>query len=357
MRLIRHYISKEILFTFGATLIVLLAILLVQRLALMLNEVMSGGISPNVIFSMIGIQILRFIAELVPLSFLLASIVAFGRLYKDSEMTAMFALGMPLSTLYRLLFQITVPLAAILLLLNFFLIPHFSLRFHDIQQQAREEAQLTIIKAGTFKELSRGKNTVYVKEISENQQEIQDVFIKTQGENSEYSITLAKTGRQEIDPQIGTRFLILNDGNRYTFAKNGVVDILKFQEIILRLDNSSGYNVPKNAALSTSQLLSKLGDPNYKGYDGEFHRRLSAAISLLILTLMIPTLSHSNPRQGRFGNLLMAVFIYVVYFNLINLSQAWIRKGATPAALGMWWVHGIMLIIALFVAYRFSKRM
>jgi len=200
--LILHYISREILFTFSATLIVLLAILLVQRLALMLTEVINGGISPNVILSMIGIQILRFIAELVPLSFLLASIAAFGRLYKDSEMTAMFALGMPITTLYRLLFQLAVPLSIILLLLNFFLIPYFSMRFHDVQQQAREEAQLTIIKAGTFKELSRGKNIVYVKEISEDQQEIQDVFIKTLGRDGEYSITLAKSGRQEVDPPL-----------------------------------------------------------------------------------------------------------------------------------------------------------
>lgn len=357
MRIIRHYISKEILFTFSATLIVLLAILLVQRLALMLNEVMSGGISPNVIFSMIGIQVLRFVAELVPLSFLLASIVAFGRLYKDSEMTAMFALGMPLSTLYRLLFQLSIPLSAILLLLNFFLIPHFSLRFHDIQQQAREEAQLTIIKAGTFKELSRGKNTVYVRQISDNQQEINDVFIKTLGNDGEYSITLAKTGRQEVDPQVGTRFLILKEGKRYTFHKNGAIDILDYQEIVLRLDGSSENVVPKNAALPTSVLMEKLGDPAYKGYDGEFHRRLSAAFSLIILTLMIPALAHSGPRQGRFGNLLAAIFIYVIYFNLLNLAQGWIRKGVLPVSLGMWWVHGVMLLVALVIAYRFSKRM
>ncbi len=354
MRIIRHYISKEILFTFAATIIVLLAILLVQRLALMLNEVMSGGISPNVIFSMIGIQILRFVAELVPLSFLLASIVAFGRLYKDSEMTAMFALGMPLSTLYRLLFQITIPLAAILLLLNFFMIPHFSLRFHDIQQQAREEAQLTIIKAGTFKELSRGKNTVYVREISDNQQEIKDVFIRTQEKNGDYSVTLAKTGRQEIEPNSGIRFLILNDGNRYSFAKSGAIDVLNFQEVVLRLDTNAEQVVPRMAAFSTKELLSNLDNVLYQR---EFERRLSTAISLLIVVLMIPALSHSNPRQGRFGNLLVAIFIYVIYFNLLNMAQTWMRKGITPDWLGLWWTHVVMLIVALVIAYRFSKRM
>ena len=354
MRIIRHYISKEILFTFSATLVVLLAILLVQRLALMLNEVMSGGISPNVILSMIGIQVLRFVAELVPLSFLLASIVAFGRLYKDSEMTAMFALGMPLSTLYRLLFQLAMPLAAILLLLNFFLIPHFSLRFHDIQQQAREEAQLTIVKAGTFKELSRGKNIVYTREISDDQQQIKDVFIKTLGNAGEYAITLAKTGRQEIEPQSGARFLVLNDGKRYTFAKDGSIDILEYEEIILRLDGSGENVIPKMAAFSTSEITSNLGNVLYQR---AFERRFSSAISILVLVVMIPALAHSGPRQGRFGNLLAAIFIYVIYFNLLNLAQTWMRKGMLPSWLGLWWVHVVMLAVAAVIAYRFSKRM
>jgi len=354
MRIIRHYISREILFTFSATLVVLLAILLVQRLALLLTEVINGGISPNVILSMIGIQILRFVAELVPLSFLLASIAAFGRLYKDSEMTAMFALGMPLSTLYRLLLQMAMPLAAILLLLNFFLIPHFSLRFHDIQQQARAEAQLTLVKAGTFKELSRGKNIVYAREISDNQEQIKDVFIKTIENDSGYSITLAKTGRQEVDMQTGIRFLVLNDGNRYTFTKNGSIDVLNYQEIILRLDSKTEQTIPRMAAFSTSEIMSKLSDVLYQR---EFERRLSSAISLLIIVLMIPALAHSGPRQGRFGNLLAAIFIYVIYFNLLNLAQTWMRKGITPYWLGLWWVHVVMLAIAAVIAYRFSKRM
>ncbi|MBS7816315.1 LPS export ABC transporter permease LptF [Wohlfahrtiimonas chitiniclastica] len=354
MKILRHYISREILLTLSATLIVLLAILLVQRLALMLNEVMNGGISANVIFSMIGIQILRFVAELVPLSFLLASIVAFGRLYKDSEMTAMFALGMPLTNLYRVLFQLAVPFSIILLLLNFWVIPYFSQKHFAIQQQAREEAQLTVVKAGTFRELSRGKNIVYVREISENQQEIKDVFIKTLEDEGAYTITLAKTGHQIVDRETGVRFLVLENGKRYSFLKNGGIDVLDYQEITLRLDSSTQPVFPKLATYSTREIVDNL---NRTDFNSEFNRRFASAISVLILAIMIPALAHSNPRQGRFGKLLSAIFIYVVYFNLLNVAQNWVRKGVTPSWLGMWWVHGVMLIVALVIAYRYSKRL
>ncbi len=119
MNIIRRYITKEIVTTLSATLIILLSILLVQRLALMLNDAASSGMSFKLIFSIFGVQLLKFTSDLFPISFLMASIMAFGRLYKDSEMTAMYALGIPIKEIYRLLFYLALPFSFILILLNF----------------------------------------------------------------------------------------------------------------------------------------------------------------------------------------------------------------------------------------------
>ncbi len=39
-----------------------------------------------------------------------------------------------------------------------------------------------------------------------------------------------------------------------------------------------------------------------------------------------------NPRAGRSGNLVFALFAFVVYFNLLNLGQSWISVGAANFA-------------------------
>jgi lipopolysaccharide export system permease protein len=39
------------------------------------------------------------------------------------------------------------------------------------------------------------------------------------------------------------------------------------------------------------------------------------------------TVSSVNPRAGRSGNLIFALFAFVVYFNLLNLGQNWIGNG------------------------------
>ena len=43
----------------------------------------------------------------------------------------------------------------------------------------------------------------------------------------------------------------------------------------------------------------------------------------------------------------MAVLIYAVYNNLLSIFQAWTAQGKIPAWLGLWPVHGAMILILL----------
>lgn len=208
MKLINRYIRREVLTTFVAVLLVLISILLVQRLAFYLNQVINGTLSQSAVFSLLGLQIVRFITELLPLSFLLASILAFGRLYKDSEMTAFYALGMPVKRLYRILLQIGIPLSFLILVLNFWLVPEIAQIQEIVLKKAREDAQLTILKTGVFQQFAGGKQTIYVQSINANDGTLENIFIKTSGNSGEHIVTFAKTGSQEIDEN-NTRFVIL----------------------------------------------------------------------------------------------------------------------------------------------------
>jgi lipopolysaccharide export system permease protein len=42
---------------------------------------------------------------------------------------------------------------------------------------------------------------------------------------------------------------------------------------------------------------------------------------------------------------------YLVYWNLITAGQAWVARGAIPPALGLWWTHAAVLLLALAVIF------
>ena len=57
-----------------------------------------------------------------------------------------------------------------------------------------------------------------------------------------------------------------------------------------------------------------------------------------------------NPRAGRSLNLVLALLVYMVYSNLLSISQAWIAQSRISLATGLWGVHALMLLL-LFVMF------
>ena len=70
-----------------------------------------------------------------------------------------------------------------------------------------------------------------------------------------------------------------------------------------------------------------------------------AAVNLVLLGLAV---SSVNPRVGRSGNTLFALFSFVIYFNLLNLGQSWISSGQVTFAGLMLGLHGGVLLLAVF---------
>jgi lipopolysaccharide export system permease protein len=70
---------------------------------------------------------------------------------------------------------------------------------------------------------------------------------------------------------------------------------------------------------------------------------------VLILAILAVPLSRLRPRQGRYSRLWLAILIYFFYIGLASAARVWLTKGEVPAALGLWWVHGLVITVALVV--------
>ena len=77
---------------------------------------------------------------------------------------------------------------------------------------------------------------------------------------------------------------------------------------------------------------------------GELAWRLGLALAALNFVVIAVAVSSVNPRAGRSGNLVFALFAFVVYYNLLNLGQNWIAGGRTSFAGFMLALHGGVLL-------------
>ncbi len=199
-----------------------------------------------------------------------------------------------------------------------------------------------------------GSRVTYTKELSADRAELGGIFISEKRLSREgdkergITVLVAESGRQEIQAD-GSRYLILENGYRYD-GNPGQADYRAIQYdtygVLLPKPSVSG-EISEREAVPTRDLL---GSDNPR-FQSELQWRLSIPVLVFVVTLLAVPLSRVNPRQGRFLKLLPAILLYMTYLALLIAARGALDKGQIPQALGLWWVHGIFVLIGFALLY------
>ena len=91
--ILRRYILREVVTAWLVVTGVLLIILLASELVGVLERAAAYQYPRGVVLELIGLGALQYLSILLPVGLLLGVVLAFGRLYADSEMAAALACG------------------------------------------------------------------------------------------------------------------------------------------------------------------------------------------------------------------------------------------------------------------------
>jgi lipopolysaccharide export system permease protein len=84
----------------------------------------------------------------------------------------------------------------------------------------------------------------------------------------------------------------------------------------------------------------------------ELEWRIGLPLSAAILALLAIPLSYVNPRAGRSLNVVLAIVLYMLYNNMISVTNAWVSQGKLSPAAGLWGLHALMLGVTVLMFYR-----
>ncbi|MHC6227157.1 LPS export ABC transporter permease LptF [Pseudomonas sp. X10] len=349
-----RYLSREVLVTLSAVSAVLLVIIMSGRFIKYLAQAAQGALDPSVLFLIMGYRLPGFLQLILPLGLFLGILLAYGRLYLESEMTVLSATGM---SQQRLLAMTLAPAALVALLvawLSLSLAPQGVDRVAQIINQQDALTEFDTLVPGRFQTLRDGTRVTYTEELSDDRVNLAGVFISEKRFNQDKtkdrgpSVLVAEKGHQEVQAD-GNRYLILENGYRYD-GNPGQADYraIKYDTYGVLLPKPEvSDEVTEREAIPTSQLF---GSDNLRER-AELQWRLSLPLLVFVVTLMAVPLSRVNPRQGRFLKLLPAILLYMAYLTMLISVRGALEKGKLPIALGMWWVHGLFLAIGLLLLY------
>ena len=319
----------------------------------LLGDAAAGNVSNHVILKLVGMEALRVMGAITPPAFFLSILFTLGQLYRHSEMTALSAGGVGILRIFRAVFLAALPVTLLVLWLSLDLRPWANSINDELLSKQDIKAEFNSAVAGRFTESSRGDLVFYVESISEDRTRLKQVFVQNR-QHGELGLIVSEEGYQYIDEKTGEHFVVLKKGHRYEGVPgSNNYTVGEFEEYGVRLKlESKGQPRTRVRSLPTSVLLE--GDK--LSYRVEFEYRLMLPVAVLVFTFISVPLSYSQPREGMYGRLVLAILFYLLFVNLMALSGAWMESGATPVWLGRWWVHPLMLALTGLVVFVRSPR-
>ncbi len=352
--IITRYLVKEILKALGGVLLVLFLIALSAQLVGLFSKVAAGTIHINTVLKLFGLYNLTIIPFILPLGLYLAILLALGRLYQDSEMAALAASGIGPARLVRAVLLVAVLLAVIQGVFSLFLGPWADERGDQLRLQTQQLTDIQGVTPGRFQELPQGRGVIYIESISHDLSRVNNIFVQQQ-DGPRNSRIVAETGHIEVDQKTGDRILILENGHRYE-GQPGEEDytILDFKRHGVRIEEKQIEAVHlRRKAMPTRLLLEPHDNPaEMMARITEFQWRVSSALSCIVLALLAVPLSKTSRRQSRYSRLAIAIVIYLLLSNMLNVGRTWLQEGQVPPWVGLWWVHIAAAIVAFALVLR-----
>lgn len=342
-------VRRELARGFAATLVVILTIVITMLLIRTVGQAAKGQIAPQDVVLLLGYVTLGYLPLMLALSLFVAIVVTLGRMYRDSEMVIWFASGVPLTRFVRPVLRTSWPVLLVVVGLVLLAWPWSNRQIAELRERYAQRSDLSRVAPGVFQTSSDGQRVFFIERQGDAGGDARNVFVLARRGEVE-SVTSARQGRLETEGD--ARFLVLSSGQRNDVdAASGERTLARFEDYRLladeRIAQRAGELAPR--ATPTAELIGRPGTPAR----AELAWRIGLALGATNLTLLGIGLSAAHPRRATNWNLLFALLSFIVYYNLINVSQAWIAGGRVGMGVSLLGLHGTALALALaLIAWR-----
>ncbi len=358
--IIFRYLLKEVAKTQLAVFLVLMTIFISQKFVRVLGDASEGSIPGQMVMIFIALKIPDLAGMMLPLSLFLGILLAYGRIYADSEMTVLHACGVSEWYVVRVTLVLAFVTAIFTGVFTLYLAPMASEYQYQVKDKLAADSGLSSLVAGRFQKTGNENAVIFIHDKNRDDNSFNKVFVaqlpdENHSEESiiNSSLVYAKKG-QVFEEESGSQRLVLSDGTRYhSDAANGEFQSVAFDKYYIQIqDQEVEQKHRKLSALPTQQLLSPTDAKSAAEYGATIQWRIAFPLACIILTFIAVPLSVVNPRQGKFAKMFPALMLFLGYFLLLTSMRSGVERQALPSSIGLWPIH----ISALFLGVIFLMK-
>jgi len=353
LRVLDRYLLREVIHGWLAITLILWFVIITNRLVRYLAKAAAGELPADVILTLLAVKTFWFLVYIMPFALALGVVMALGRLYRDNEMAVLAACGIGPARLYRPLLATGFVLALLLGWLALWVSPDVSAYGERMEKLARQSADVTLLMAGRFNSIRDGRMTFYAEQLSKDRTRMENLFVHVAGDPRKEKlpqVMVAESAYRMTDHDTGDSYMVFVNGTRYEGSPGQAgYRVMQFREQGVRIEVKGKVdNMSRESDVPTSRLL----ESEDAVYAAELQWRLSVPITVMVLVVLAVPLGSMSPRQSKHSGMVVAVLVYLIYYNLLGTARAWVEQGSIPPQIGLWWVHLLPLLLAFMLLNR-----
>ncbi|OJU87169.1 MAG: LPS export ABC transporter permease LptF [Burkholderiales bacterium 66-5] len=338
-------LRKELSRSFGATLVVIVTIVMTIMLVRTLGQASRGSVDPGDVLLVMGFTVLGQLPTILSLSLFVAIVNTLSRMYRDSEMVIWFGAGRGLLGMLAPLLRFAWPIVLAVGALSLIIWPWANQQIDELKTRYEQRSDVDRIAPGEFQETADGSRVFFIDKDTPSANTATKIFVATTAPDRE-TVTSAKSARLKIED--GQRTALLSNGERLEIllARPGL-RISEFAEYGTRIGQAQAADQGAGSTKTATTLaLVESSSPVLRAELGWRLGLVLAVFNLVVLGLAVAVV---QPRAGRSAGVMFALFAFMAYYNLMNVGQSWVgaQRLSLPAlVLGL---HGGMLAIGLLI--------
>jgi len=361
MKILRKYLLKEISAMFLFSLLIFTFALVAGNLIKLADLVINKGVNIILVGKLFLFLIPFLLSYTIPMSSLTATLLVFGRMSSDNEITAMRAQGINLYKLSSPLIIAGLTLSLFSIVLNDRVLPEAHFASRKIVRNIGIKSPGACLEPGTFIKSFKGY-IIFVQEIKKNrlkgiriyqlqEQRPTRTIIAEKGEfitlekQNAVKLKLLNGTSDEPNPKKPTHFYKLNF-KTYYLTLNVDEDLtagdyiekkpkeMNFQEIKREIKRLGRYHIDAPALIA------------------EFHRKISISFASLIFIIIGISMGIFTKRGEKTVQFAIALGVIMIYYLLMAGGMAISLKGIQPIVLWMYLPNILLAIVGIVLLKR-----
>ena len=362
MKILSRYILKEYLGNLLIGILIFTFTLMLDHLFELVDLLLNKGASLWLTAQLLFLLLPSSLSLTLPMSALLATLLTFGRLSENNEITAIRASGLPAWSFMRA--PVAAAFCAVLFLVPFNIswAPHAQSLFRKLYMQVLEANPLIRIEERIFLEL--GDYHMYVEKKDKRTKVMKGITIyKTPVDGAPLRI-FAEHGRATVDPRLGL-VLNLQDGRieeidpahpdqwYHTGFKN--------YRLTIPMQTNQQTSTRSLEEMDNHELRAQIHELRQKGlpyplFACQMHLRWALAMTPLLFVLLGTPLAIRVQRGGRSIGFAISLIVVTVYYVLLMGGTGLGQRGIWPAWFAVWLADAIVAGTAGSLLWRFFQR-